>query len=78
MAGWFEHANAILVGRTPAPSLDDFSQHDAVVDALGMLGIPIVLDLEVGHTQPFLPLVNGALGRVVVDGERREVTQTLG
>ena len=78
LAGWFEHANAILVGRTPAPSLEDFSQHDAVVDALGMLGIPIVLDLEVGHTQPFLPLVNGALGRVVVDGERREVTQTLG
>ena len=34
-AGWFEHANAILIGRTPAPGHDDLSQHDAVVDALG-------------------------------------------
>lgn len=77
LAGWFEHANAILVGRTSAPDRDDMSQHDAVLDALGMLDVPIVLDIEVGHTQPFLPLVNGALGRVVVDGDRHEVTQTL-
>ncbi len=77
LAGWFEHANAILIGRTRAPGHDDMSQHDAVADALGMLDVPIVLDLEIGHTQPFLPLVNGALGRVVVDGDRHEVTQTL-
>ena len=77
LAGWFEHANAILIGRTEAPGHDDLSQHDAVVDALGMLEVPIVLDMEVGHTQPFLPLVNGALARVVVDGDRRQVTQTL-
>ena len=77
LAGWFEHANAILIGRTPAPGRDDLSQHDAVLDALGMLDLPIVLDMEIGHTQPFLPLVNGALGRVVVDGDRHEVTQTF-
>ncbi|GCD92000.1 S66 peptidase family protein [Nocardioides sp. LS1] len=77
LSGWFEHANAILIGRTPAPGHDDMSQHDAVIDALGMLDVPIVLDMEIGHTQPFLPLVNHALGRVVVDGDRHEVTQTL-
>ena len=77
LAGWFEHANAILIGRTPAPDRDDLSQHEAVLDALGMLDVPIVLDMEIGHTQPFLPLVNGALGRVVVDGDRHEVTQTF-
>jgi hypothetical protein len=26
---------------------------------------------------PHLPLVNGALARVVVDGDRHEITQTL-
>lgn len=77
LAGWFEHANAVLVGRTPAPDRDDMSQHDAVLDALGSLDLPIVLDVEIGHTQPFLPLVTGALGRVVVDGDRHEVVQTL-
>lgn len=77
LAGWFEHANAILIGRTAGSDNDDMTQHDAVVDALGMLDIPIVLDVECGHVQPYLPLVNGALARVVVDGERREITQTL-
>ena len=77
LAGWFEHATAVLVGRTRAPGTPDLSQHDAVRDALGMLDLPIVLDVEIGHCQPFLPLVNGALARVVVDGERREITQQL-
>ncbi|WP_137293346.1 S66 family peptidase [Nocardioides dongxiaopingii] len=77
LAGWFEQATAVLVGRTRAPGHADLSQHDAVRDALGSLDVPIVLDVEVGHCQPFLPLVNGALARVVVDGDRREVTQQL-
>src|SRR6478735_6636555 len=77
-AGWFEHANAILIGRTKASDAPDMTQHGAVIDALGGLGIPIVLDVECGHVAPYLPLVNGALARVVVDGDRREITQTLG
>ena len=77
LAGWFEHANAVLIGRTSAPDAPDLTQTGAVVDALGDLGIPVVLDVECGHVAPYLPLVNGALAHVVVDGERREVTQTL-
>ncbi|MCB8956320.1 MAG: LD-carboxypeptidase [Nocardioides sp.] len=78
LAGWFEHANAILIGRTSAPDAPDLTQTGAVVDALGDLGIPVVLDVECGHVAPYLPLVNGALARVVVDGDRNEITQTLG
>jgi len=76
-AGWFEHAKAILIGRTSAPDAPDLTQHGAVADALGGLGVPIVLDVECGHVAPYLPLVNGALARVVVDRDRRELTQTL-
>lgn len=77
LSGWFEHANGVLIGRTPAPDSEHLTQHEAVADALGMLGVPVILDVEIGHTQPFLPVVNGALARVVVDGDRREVTQTF-
>ena len=76
-AGWFEHASAVLIGRTSAPDAPDLTQDGAVADALGSLGIPVVLDVECGHVAPYLPLVNGALARVVVDGDRREITQTL-
>ena len=77
LAGWFDEATAILVGRTRAPGHDDMNQHEAVKDALGMLDIPIVLDVEVGHVQPYLPLVVGAQARVVIERDRHEITQTL-
>lgn len=79
LAGWFDHARAVLVGRTSAPDLARMTQREAVADALGDLGVPVVLDVGCGHVPPYLPLVNGALARVVVDGtgsgDRREVVQ---
>ena len=77
LAGWFDRAAAVLIGRTPAPDHPDMTQREAVVDALGRLDLPIVLDLAIGHVPPHLPLVNGALARVVIDGEDHEITQTL-
>lgn len=77
LAGWFEHARAVLVGRTSAPDSPGMTQREAVLDALGRLGLPIVLDLEIGHVPPHLPLVNGALAEVTVDGDVRQVVQHL-
>ncbi|MGN6251980.1 MAG: S66 family peptidase [Marmoricola sp.] len=77
LAGWFEHAQAILVGRTRAPDTAGMTQDEAVLDALGRLGLPIVLDLEIGHVAPHLPLVNGALATVAVDGRGGEIVQEL-
>jgi muramoyltetrapeptide carboxypeptidase LdcA involved in peptidoglycan recycling len=77
LAGWFEHANAVLVGRTPASDADDLTQLQAVEEVLGDLGVPVVAQMDIGHTQPFLPLVNGAAARLVVRDGVREVTQTL-
>ena len=48
-----------------------------MLDALGPLGIPVVLDVGIGHVAPRLPLVNGALARLVVDGDRHEITQDV-
>ncbi len=76
-AGWFDHASAVLVGRTLAPDSTGMTQQDAVRDALGDLAVPVVLDVECGHVAPFLPLVNGSMARVVVDDEQREISQQL-
>ncbi|GAA5152148.1 LD-carboxypeptidase [Nocardioides marinquilinus] len=75
LAGWFEHARAVLVGRTNAPPTDTLTQRDAVLDALGPTGLPLVLDVEIGHVPPHLPLVQGAVATVTVDGDVREIVQ---
>ncbi|WP_411070072.1 S66 peptidase family protein [Streptomyces sp. cmx-4-25] len=77
LAGFFDAANAVLVGRTSAPGTGSLTQHEAVLDALGPLGVPIIADVECGHVPPYLPLVNGARGRVVHTSARGELIQTL-
>ena len=77
LAGWFDHATGVLIGRTRGEDRPDLTQHAAVADALADLGAPVVLDVECGHVPPFLPLVNGALAHVVSTRDRHEVTQTL-
>ncbi|MFJ9730813.1 S66 peptidase family protein [Streptomyces sp. NPDC101171] len=77
LAGFFDRAAAVLVGRTKAPDGRTLTQHEAVLDALGPLGVPIVADVECGHVPPYLALVNGARGRVVHTAGRGEIVQTL-
>lgn len=79
LAGFFTGANAVIVGRTAAPAIASMTQHEAVLDALGDLGVPIIADVECGHVAPYLPIVNGAHGRLEysADGRRNLLTQTL-
>lgn len=78
LAGWFDDARAVLVGRTRAADHPQMSQREAVLDALGRLEVPIVFDMEIGHVPPHLPLVNGALATLTIDDDRREIVQQLG
>ena len=75
LAGWFDHATAVLVGRTNAPDNPKLTQREAVLDALAPLDLPVIFDLEIGHVPPHLPLVNGALATVTVNAETRQIVQ---
>lgn len=77
LAGWFDHARAVLIGRTHAPDHPGLTQREAVLDALGRLGLPIVFDVEIGHVPPHLPLINGALATVTIDGDTRRISQQM-
>jgi len=77
LAGFFDGAQAVLIGRTRAPDEPGMTQHEAVLDALGSLGVPIVADVDCGHVAPFMPLVNGAHAEVRLHGDAAQVTQSL-
>ncbi len=64
LAGWFDRAAAVLIGRTDAPDDEGFTQEDAVDDALGDLSVPVLLDVDCGHVAPMLMIVNGASATV--------------
>jgi muramoyltetrapeptide carboxypeptidase len=78
LAGWFDAANAVLVGRSAGYNEDGFTQFDAVADALGSLSIPVVYDMDFGHVPPQMTLVSGAQATIAVTPESATLTQTLG
>ena len=77
LAGWFADAAAVLVGRTPAPDADGWTQHDAVREALGGLDVPVVLDVDFGHQQPLMPFVVGLEAIVTVTADAHSIAQRL-
>jgi muramoyltetrapeptide carboxypeptidase LdcA involved in peptidoglycan recycling len=77
LAGWFDHANAVLIGRTGAPESRSYSQLDALRSALGDLDVPVLYDVDFGHLPPQLSIVNGALATLELDGTNGRLAQQL-
>jgi muramoyltetrapeptide carboxypeptidase len=77
LAGFFDQAAAVLIGRTSASDSPTLTQHDALVDALGSFGIHLIADVECGDVPPYVPLVNGALGRLTCTAEENILVQIL-
>ncbi|WP_407400920.1 LD-carboxypeptidase [Treponema sp.] len=70
-AGWFRNTAGFLVGR-PLASFEQemmgVNQYNAVTDILGDLGVPVIMDCDIGHIDPAMPLVMGACSKVKVFG----------
>jgi muramoyltetrapeptide carboxypeptidase len=77
LAGFFDGAAAVMIGRTTAPDAASLTQDEAVLDALSPLGIPIVADVEFGHVPPQMAIVNGANARLVHGDDDSYLEQSL-
>ncbi|MBO4540660.1 MAG: LD-carboxypeptidase [Bacilli bacterium] len=61
-AGYFRTAKAFLIGRPLCWDKDEMgvNRFNAVLDMLSDLNVPILLDVDLGHYSPSLPIKNGA------------------
>jgi muramoyltetrapeptide carboxypeptidase LdcA involved in peptidoglycan recycling len=68
-AGWFRHVKGFLIGRPLAgrEALMGLDHIHAVTDLLSEYGVPILLDVDIGHLPPMMPLVNGSIAEVNAD-----------
>ncbi|TAH68866.1 MAG: LD-carboxypeptidase [Anaerolineaceae bacterium] len=64
-AGWFKNARGFIFGR-PALYKSDYeiSYEETVYSVLGELGLPIILEADIGHKHPQFTIINGALATV--------------
>lgn len=73
-AGWFEHVSGFLIGRPangePIINLDAYT---AVLEFAGRKGVPVIMDVDLGHRPPMMPLVVGSVAEVTVKGDDIQV-----
>lgn len=68
-AGWFETTKGFLIGRPLCFGEEAFGldQYKAVTDALSEYQVPIIMDVDIGHLAPMMPMVCGSMAYVEVE-----------
>jgi muramoyltetrapeptide carboxypeptidase LdcA involved in peptidoglycan recycling len=73
-AGWFSNASGFLIGRSYRPeTIGNLDIYEAVMGVLGDMGVPVIMDLDIGHVPPRTPIISGAYGNVRVSAGKWEI-----
>lgn len=77
-AGWFEHLKGFLIGRPLIYGQEMFGvdQYRAVTDLLAEYNVPIIMDLDIGHLAPMMPIMCGGTAKVSVKGNEITIQYT--
>lgn len=70
-AGWFPYTKGFLIGRPlhfdePMMGLD---QYHAVTDIIAHHHVPVIMDIDLGHLPPQIPIICGSMGTVDLAGQ---------
>ena len=79
-AGWFRHCSGFLIGRPRlGMGAEEFGidEYQAVTKMLAQYHVPILMDVDIGHIAPMMPLICGSMARVVSDGQTYRVEMSL-
>ena len=68
-AGWFDNVKGFLIGRAMSgrEEILGVDRFNAAIDMLGDLGAPILMDVDLGHLGPSMPIISGAHARVALE-----------
>ena len=68
-AGWFEHVKGFLIGRPlcHGQEMMGLDQYGAVLYTAAKHGVPVIMDADLGHLPPMMPMVTGAVAEITVE-----------
>lgn len=68
-AGWFENCRGFLIGRPLCfgQEMMGLNAYEAVLEVAGRKQVPVIMDVDLGHLPPMMPLITGSLGEVNVE-----------
>ena len=74
-AGYFKHCKGVLFGRVAFPNENEMKYTAAINKALG--NIPHIMEMDIGHTEPGITMINGALVKVNYKDHKGDITFKL-
>lgn len=78
-AGWFEKTKGFLIGRPLVfgEELMGLDQYEAVLGVIGKYNVPVVMDINIGHLPPSMPIICGSKAVVDVNGNDMNLSMKL-
>ena len=78
-AGWFDHVKGFLIGRPlcHGQEIMGLDQYRAIADVLESFRVPILMDVDLGHLPPMMPLISGSLAAVEYQEQKIRVEMAL-
>lgn len=78
-AGWFKNVSGFMIGRTGkfGEEIMGLDNYRAVVDIISQYGVPVLLDADIGHHPPMLPVICGSYTTVTTSGNNYSVAMRL-
>ena len=74
-AGWFRYTKGFLIGRPLhfGENLMGLDQYKAVYDVISHYRVPIIMDADLGHLPPAVPLIGGSMATIEAKGNRWQI-----
>ena len=68
-AGWFQYAKGFLIGRPycHGQEMMRLDQYQAVLPTVWRHKVPVIMDADLGHLPPMMPLVTGSMAELDMD-----------
>lgn len=69
-AGWFQYVKGFLIGRPLCfgQEMMGLDAYNAVLEVAGKKNVPVIMDVDLGHLSPMMPVVVGSMVDVTVQG----------
>lgn len=75
-AGWFSYVRGFVIGRPLVfgQELMGLDHYHAVIDLLEEFHVPVIMDADLGHLPPMMPIVCGSMAEVSVQSDEISIS----
>lgn len=78
-AGWFQYVKGFIIGRPLhyGEEMMGLNQYTAITDLLSKYHVPIIMDVDLGHLPPAMPIICGSFANIKASEQHIEIEYVL-